>query len=53
MLHRVLLKAIIDCLDYSSNLILTALSFMKSGLESAEQVVGFGDIVERVSKNAF
>ena len=43
----------LDCLDYLSNLIFTAPSFMKTGLELAEQVVGFGNIVETVRKNMF
>ena len=52
-LYRALLKTIFYCLNYSSNLILAAPTFMKTGLESTEQVVGFGDIVRTISKNEF
>ena len=52
-LHWVLLKTIFYCLNYSSNLILTAPTFMKTRLVSTEQVIGFCDIVKTISKNAF
>ena len=38
--------------NYLSNLIFTAPSFTKTSLELIEQVVGFNDIIETVSKNA-
>ena len=52
-LHLALLEAIFNCLDYLSNLIFTDPSFTKTGLESTEQVVGFNNVVETVSKDAF
>ena len=45
------MKAIFNFQNYLKNLILAALSFSKTDLESTEQVVGFGDIVETFSKN--
>ena len=47
------MKAIFNFQNYLKNLILAALSFTKTDLESTEQIVGFGDIVETVSKNTF
>ena len=38
-------------MDYSGNLIFTAASFTKTSLELTEHVVGFGNIVETVSKS--
>ena len=48
-----MLKAVFDYLDYSDNLIFTAPYFAKTSLESTEEIVGFGNIVETVSKNTF
>ena len=50
MLHQEMLKTIFNCLNYSSNLILVALSFTKISFESTEQVVGFGGIVETTAR---
>ena len=50
MLHQEMLKTIFNCLNYSSNLILVALSFTKTSFESTEQVVGFGGIVETTAR---
>ena len=51
--HLALLESIFDCLDYSSNLIFTALSFLETGLESTEHVVGSGNIPEAIRNNTF
>ena len=51
--HQALLETIFAYVDYSSNLIFTALSFKKTGLESTEHVVDFGTLVETVGKNTF
>ena len=50
MLHQELLKTIINCLNYSSNLILIAPSFTKTSFESTEQVAGFSGIVETTAR---
>ena len=48
-----MLEAIFDCLDYSSNLIFTAPSFLEISLKSTEHVAGFGNIIETIRKNMF
>ena len=52
-LHLALLKSIFYCLNYLGDLILAALTFTKTGFESAVQIVGFRNIVGTISKNAF
>ena len=48
-----LLKTIFYCLNYSGDLIFAALNFIKTNLELAEKIAGFGNLVETISKNAF
>lgn len=52
-LHLAFLKSIFYCLNYLGDLILAARTFTKTGLESAVQIVGFCNVVETISKNAF
>ena len=51
--HWPLLEPIFNCLEHSSNLIATALPFMKTGLETTEYIVGFDNVVETIGKNTF
>ena len=52
MFHLTLLKTISYCLNYLGDLIFAAATFTKICLGLAEQVVGFGSVVEMISKNA-
>ena len=51
--HWALLETIVCCLDYSSDLIFAALTFMKLDLESAEEIFCLRDVVKTVSHNFF
>ena len=50
MFHLKLLKTISYWLNYLGNLIFAAATFTKICLGLAEQVVGFGNVVEMISK---
>lgn len=53
MLHRSLLKSIVNGLDYLKYLIVTASSFVQTSLKVTEEVVKFSDIVKPVDDDTF
>lgn len=53
MLHRSLLKSIVNGLDYLKYLIVTASSFVQTSLKVTEDVVKFSDIVKPVDDDTF